>query len=93
MKDVTDLTDAIEVMHNCKASYSGSKVVKEIFQGSTAWEGEVDIFELSGHPKAERCYAWFYTDHNEENQYTTVLEIPPVDSPESAVKAAIAKTG
>jgi hypothetical protein len=27
---------------------------------------------------------------NDEPQYTTVLEIPPVDSPESAIKVAIA---
>jgi len=27
---------------------------------------------------------------NGETQYTTVLEIPPVDSPQSAVKVAIA---
>jgi len=27
---------------------------------------------------------------NDETQYATVLEIPPVDSPQSAVKVAIA---
>ena len=93
MNDITDLADAVGVMHGCKARYKGSKAVREVFQGQTAWQGEVEIFKLSGHPKAKKCYAWFYTDDQGERQYTTVLEIPPVDSPETAVKAAIAATG
>jgi hypothetical protein len=36
----------------------------------------------------KRCYAWSFLEN--ETQYTTVLEIPPVNSPESAVKVAIA---
>ena len=90
MKDIRSLKDAIEVIHRCKASYGGSKTVKEVFRDQTAWEGEVEIFDLSGSPKAKRCYAWYYTDDNGEKYYTAVLEIPPVDSPESAVKIAIA---
>ena len=77
-------------MHDCQASYVGSKTVKESFQGKTPWEGEVEIFDIKGHPKAERCYAWTYVDDNGKNQYTTVLETPPVDSPEMAVRAALA---
>jgi hypothetical protein len=36
-----------------------------------------------------RWYAWSYLENN-ESQYTTALEIPPVDSAETAVKVAIA---
>jgi hypothetical protein len=43
----------------------------------------------SGDAKAKGCYAWNYRDGN-ETRSTAVLEIPPVDSPESAVKIAIA---
>jgi hypothetical protein len=35
------------------------------------------------------CYAWSFLE-NGKPEYTTVLEIPPVDSAESAVKVAIA---
>ena len=90
MKDVTKLTVVIGLMHDCEASYAGSKPVKEVFQGKTAWDGEVEIFDIKGHPKAKRCYAWAYVDDDGKNQYTTVLEIPPVDSPEMAVRASIA---
>lgn len=61
----------------------------ELFQGQIAWDGVVEIFDLTGHPKAKRCYAWAEME-NDEPQYTTVLEIPPVDSAETAVKVAIA---
>jgi hypothetical protein len=54
-----------------------------------AWEGIVHAFALAGHSKVVRCYAWRYEDGGEW-RYVTVLEIPPVDSPEMAVRVAIA---
>jgi len=63
--------------------------VHEVFRGETAWKGTVEVFDLSGHRKAKRCYAWQYEDGT-ETKTVAVLEIPPVDSPESAVKVAIA---
>jgi len=51
--------------------------------------GVVESFALTGHPKAKRCYAWSYQDKG-ETQYVTALEIPPVESPITAVRAAIA---
>ena len=61
---------------------------KEVFEGQTTWRGTVEVFDLIGHPKAKRAYAWSYRDGN-QNKTVAVLEIPPIDSPESAVKAAI----
>ena len=72
--------------------YIGSKLVKEVFQGQVAWEEgrSRDIRPLIGYPKAKNCFAWYFTDEKGEKQYTTILGIPPIDSPEMAVKAAIA---
>ena len=86
---IDNLREAIETMHHCKAVHVGSAAVIELFQGQIAWDGVVEIFDLTGHPKAKRCYAWSYLE-NDEPQYTTVLAIPPVDSAETAVKVAIA---
>jgi hypothetical protein len=61
----------------------------QVFEGQTAWEGTVEVFDLVGHPKAKRAYAWSYRDGN-ETKCVAVLEIPPVDSPQNAVKVAIA---
>jgi hypothetical protein len=42
---------------------------------------------LADYPKAKYAYAWTYLDGN-QNKTTVVLKIPPVDSPQTAVKVA-----
>lgn len=77
----------IERVHNCVARHSGSLPVKEVLNGQTVWEGDVEVFFLDGHPKAKRCYGWSF---GEPEEFITVLELNPVDSPETAVKVAAA---
>ena len=89
MKDIPLLKKAIKATHGCESLHIESVAVKEVFEGQTAWEGTVEVFHLVGHPKAKRVYAWTYQD-GDQNKTVAVLEIPPVDSPQSAVKAAIA---
>lgn len=74
-------------MHECDALHTASVPVHEVFQGQTAWEGVVEVFDLIGHPKAKRCYAWTY---GEPEEFITVLEIPPVTDAQSAVKVGVA---
>ena len=87
-EDISALKDAIITMHECGCAWVGCELVKELFPGKVAWEGVVHIYYLAEHPKAERCYAWCFEDEKGEKQHTTVLEIPPINSPETAVKAA-----
>lgn len=88
---VQALAEAIRNLHGCKAMWIESVHVKEIFQGDTAWEGEVQVFSLSGHPTATRCYAWSHvTDEKTgKRKFYAVLHQGPVDSPVNAVRAAI----
>jgi hypothetical protein len=88
-KKITKLKDAIRAMHGCESLHVESVPVKEVCEGQTAWRGTVEVFDLIGHPKAKRAYAWSYGD-GDQNKTIAVLGIPPVDSPESAVKVAIA---
>ena len=62
-----------------------------MFQGETIWDGIVEVFELHGHPKAEKVYAWEHDtdDPQHPKRQVTVLHIPPVTSPETAVRAVI----
>lgn len=63
----------------------------EQFQGKTVWEGPVAVFELQGHPKASIAYAWVSPVRQSTKQrYYAVLHDGPVESPEDAVRAAIA---
>ncbi|SRR6266568_618052 len=88
-KEITDLKEAIRATHGCESLHVESIPVKEVFEGETAWEGTVEVFDLVGHLKAKRAYAWTYRD-GDETKSITVLQLPPVDSPQSAVKVAIA---
>ena len=86
---IDNLREAIETMHKCKARHVGSEPVVEMFRGKIAWDGVVETFDLEGYPQAKRCYAWSFPE-NGEPKYTMVLELPPVDSAQTAVKVAIA---
>lgn len=89
-KNVQSLEEAIREMHGCDSRYVESVPVHEVFQGQTAWRGTVEVFDLIGHSKAKRAYAWQYQEDAKEIKTVAVLEIPPVDSPQTAVKVAIA---
>jgi hypothetical protein len=91
-KEITELKDAIRATHGRESLHVESIPVKEVFEGQTAWEGTVEVFDLVGHPEAKHAYAWRYRD-GDENRIVTVLQIAPVDSPQSAVKVAIASKG
>jgi hypothetical protein len=86
---IEDLRLAVETMHRCKAAHEASTPIVETFRKQTVWEGVVESFALTGHPKAKRCYAWSFQDKG-ETRYVTALEIPPVESPITAVRASIA---
>src|SRR5215207_848458 len=77
-------------LHGCEATYVETVPVVEEFQSKTIWQGDVEVFELSGHPKAIRGYGWGHVtgEHDQGRRYFTILELPPVDSPQTAVKAA-----
>ena len=86
---ISDILRAVERAGECKAEYVETLPVLEMFRGKTVWEGFVSIFTLTGHPKAKRAYGWAYQD-GEETRSVAVLEIHPVDSANTAVRAAIA---
>ena len=78
-------------LHKANPVHTGSVTVHEVFQGQTVWKGHVEVFELTGHPQAKRCYAWSHpeTADGQGERFVAVLEMPPVTSPATAVKASI----
>ena len=88
-KEITELKDAIRATHGRESLHVESVPVVEQSENRIAWQGVVEVFDLTGHPKAKRAYAWSYRD-GDENKTIAVLEVPPVDLPQSAVKVAIA---
>jgi hypothetical protein len=97
MDQFAPLQTAIEDRHQCRALHRESVHVRETQDGLTIWEGNVEVFALTGHPEAENCYAWYHHEEgrrgkvlNSENmRLITVLGKRPVDSPQMAVRTAI----
>jgi hypothetical protein len=84
------LREAVENMHGGTATLAQSVPVKETFQGQTVWEGVVHVFELPGHPKATRAYAWSSPiEGSTKRRFFAVLHTERINSPVEAVRAAI----
>lgn len=62
----------------------------EQIDGETVWQGNVETFSLTDHPRASKAYAWGCEDEQGETRYLAVLNVPPVNSSREAVQVAIA---
>jgi len=82
------LVEAIRHMHGLEATWVESVPVRETHGGKTLWDGEVQVFDVQ-HPKATRVYAWSNATGPGKRRFHAVLGLPPVDSPERAVKVAL----
>jgi hypothetical protein len=85
---IAHLQKAIKATHGCESKHVESVPVREMHKGKVAWEGRVEVFDLIGHAKAKRGYAWSYNLET-GSRTLAVLELPPVISPVTAVRAAI----
>ena len=81
------LKQVIFHLHKSDSKHVGSVKVEEVFHGKTLWKGDVEVFDLTSHPKAKRCYGW---THGEPEEFITILELPPVTDAQSAVKVGVA---
>lgn len=93
MRYIKELQDMIWKLHGVASRHVDSVPVKETLGGETVWDGIVEVFDLYQHPKATRAYAWAHNTDGPTHpkRHVTVLHIPPVISPQRAVKAAIAQ--
>jgi hypothetical protein len=80
------LKQVIFHLHKSGSKHVGTVPVEEIFHGQTLWKGDVEVFDLTEHPKAQRCYGW---THGEPEEFITILELPPVTDAKSAVKVGV----
>jgi hypothetical protein len=88
---IQELQDAIRKLHGVESAHVDSVPVKEMFQGSLIWGGVVEVFDLIGHPTAQRAYAWSHEtdDPGHPRRHVTVLHLHPIKSAQDAVKLAI----
>jgi len=86
---IAELQDVIRKLHGVESRHIESVAVKEIFHGKTVWEGVVEVFELIGHPKASRVYAWAHDGKRPSESSVAVLHGGPITSAATAVRAAL----
>ena len=85
-----ELQRHVERLHECRADLCAHIAVREKFEGETAWEGVVHVFDLSDHPSSDVCYAWSSAVPGSRNRrFYAVLHTDVIDSPAKAVRAAI----
>jgi len=91
MEYIEELQAVLLRLHGVNSTHLETVPVTEEFLDQIVWKGNVEVFEVRGHPKAKYAYAWGFTLELDkpDMKYVTVLKIPPVDSPNAAVKAAI----
>lgn len=79
---------AFKSLYGCAARYIETVPIIERYQGQVAWEGDVEVFDLVGCVIAKKGYAWA-DKQNGEIKIVAVLEVPPINSPHTAVQASI----
>jgi len=86
-----DLQAHIEHLLSCNVIEKiGEHIVDETFEGSPVWQGIVHEFRINGHSDTDTCYAWSSSiEGSERRKFYAVLKVPPVNSPQDAVRAAI----
>lgn len=91
MTYLEELREVIRRVHGVDSEHVRTVAVKETFQGKTVWDGLVEVFDLKGHPNAERVYAWSHDtdDPDHPRRHVTVLHLHPIQSAQDAVRAAI----
>jgi hypothetical protein len=91
MSHIEELKAVIRKLHGVEATHRESVPAKEVFNGRTIWDGVVEVFELHGHPTANKVYAWSHQSDDPESprRHVTVLHTGPITSAVDAVRAAI----
>jgi hypothetical protein len=88
--EASRLRAAVESQHGCKATWVQTEHVTETFAGKNVWDGQVYVFQVHGHPKTHKAYAWSSPiEGSAKRRFFAVLHVPPVTSPIEAVRAAI----
>lgn len=84
---IARLEAAIMQSHGCGAIWHKTVPVHEVLCDRTVWKGDVEVFNLKGHPRAKRCYGWLHCNgkNDEAERFVIVLEILPVESASTAV--------
>ena len=84
-----DLKQAVESNFDCEAEWLRTEHVREESQGRVAFDGDVEIFVIKGHPETDIAYAWGYETEDGRTLPMTALQVAPVSSAPDAVRVVM----
>lgn len=84
------LLATVQLKHKCKAVHYESVPIEERLEGKLVWQGSVEVFKLTGHPKSAHCFAWANILDVNSHEFVTILQKRLAMSPQAAVKAWLA---
>lgn len=88
-KHIDQLKRVIESQHGGSAAFFKSLRVSHATKYLTEWDGIVHLFDLKGHPKTKRAYAWTSAiKGGTKPRFFAVLHADHITGPAEAVKAA-----
>lgn len=94
MSELKILQHFIKTTHGCDSEHLDSIPVHLVAgKKIVLWHGIVEVFTLLGHAQAKRCYAWsnLQGESNGQQRHVAILEMPPIDTPTKAVRAALVR--
>jgi hypothetical protein len=81
------LLQRIEQAHACRAIHLQTVLVERTADGEILWSGEVEIFQVEGHPKARTAYGWGMRGTDGTTDWVTILGLTPTVDANKAVQA------
>jgi hypothetical protein len=85
--EIRSLTSAVERRFCSVPVHLCSLYVRDEVRGVVAWEGNVELFQLTGHKEARECYAWPIRGTRGKPEYAMVLRVPPIATAFHALQA------
>jgi hypothetical protein len=86
---VGELQAAIQLKYQCTPTHRQTVFVHEkTKKNETVWSGYVEVFDLTGHPEAQTCYAWRHIEAHGVRIFT-LLGNQIINSAQRAIQAAI----
>ena len=84
------LKEAIERKALCQVKYLNTQPLRLVADGQITWKGNVEVFQLDGHPEAKIAFGWGVPVDENKTEFITVIGRPPLETPVQAVKAYLA---
>jgi len=86
---VAMLQRVITELHSCSSQHLETVHVVETFLGRPLWEGDVEVFSIRDHARAQKCFAWVKRIGKRKRvRFFAVLANSVVRTPLDAVKFA-----